>query len=105
MAGPIFETAVLLEILKSHYKRGLMPRIHFWRTSTGREVDFVLDLNLRLTPVEAKLNMTPNPRMAEGITVFRKDYHGQVDQGYVIHPGEAETEVAEGVRVVGFDAM
>ena len=44
-AGPlgaaIFETAVLLEIVKAFVNRGEEPQIHFWRTTAGVEVDLL----------------------------------------------------------------
>jgi hypothetical protein len=35
LGGAIFETAVLLQIVKAFVNRGEEPRIYFWRTSVG----------------------------------------------------------------------
>jgi len=35
LGGAIFETAVLLEIVKAFINRGEEPRVYFWRTSAG----------------------------------------------------------------------
>ncbi len=43
LAGAIMETAVLSEIVKSLTHRGIDPQVYFWRTSTGMEVDFVIE--------------------------------------------------------------
>jgi len=38
-AGPIFEAAVLGQLLRLFVHRGETPRIYFWRTAKGHEVD------------------------------------------------------------------
>ena len=59
LGGPIFETAVLLQIVKAFVNRGEEPQIHFWRTSAGVEVDLVVETGGKLIPIEAKLSATP----------------------------------------------
>jgi uncharacterized protein len=88
MAGPIFETAVLSEILKTKLGRGEEPQIYFFRTSTGIEVDFVLETNGKLIPIEAKSSATPRPEMAAPIETLRKDLPRRVQPGYVVHAGD-----------------
>jgi predicted AAA+ superfamily ATPase len=88
MAGAIFETAVLSEIVRTLVHRGIEPQIHFWRTAAGSEVDFVIEQNQRLIPVEVKVSATPRPRMAAGISAFRTDLGRPALSGYVIHPGD-----------------
>jgi len=58
MAGAIFETAVLSEIVKTYVHRGEEPRIYFWRTSAGMEVDIVVETGEKLIPIEVKLSST-----------------------------------------------
>jgi hypothetical protein len=87
MAGPIFETAVLSELLRALVNRGVEPQIFFWRTATGTEVDFIVDTGRGLVPIEAKLTSTPRPGTAEGIGAFRRDLGKRATRGYVIHAG------------------
>ncbi|MBI3005478.1 MAG: ATP-binding protein [Ignavibacteriales bacterium] len=99
LAGAIFETAVLSEILKTLSHRGEEPEVYFWRTSTGSEVDFVIHSGGKLIPVEAKLSATLQPAMAGGIIAFQKDVGKKADNGFVIHPGESRLPLAP--RVIG----
>ncbi len=39
LGGPIMETAVLSEIIKSLAHRGIDPQVYFWRTTAGAKVD------------------------------------------------------------------
>lgn len=88
LAGPIMETAVLSEIARTLIHRGIEPQLYFWRTSTGTEIDIILDTMGKLIPIEVKLSATPNPNMATGIRAFRKDLGKRAAPGYVVHPGD-----------------
>jgi hypothetical protein len=89
MGGTIFETAVVGEVYRSLTHRGIEPRLYFWRTSAGTEVDLVVETESGLVPIEVKLAATPNPAMAKGIEAFRGDLGDKVKRGFVIHSGSS----------------
>ena len=62
LGGAIFETAVLVEIVKVFVNRGETPQVYFWRTSAGVAVDFVVEADGKLIPIEVKLSSSPRPR-------------------------------------------
>jgi hypothetical protein len=105
MGGQIFETAVLAEIVKTFRNRGEDPRVYFWRTSAGVEVDILIDLGMKLIPIEVKLSATPSPSMANGILSFRKDFGKKSPNGYLIHPGDILLPLGENVIAVPFCAL
>jgi predicted AAA+ superfamily ATPase len=76
------------EVYRTLAHRGIEPRLYFWRTSTGTEVDLVVETDSAMVPVEVKLASTPNPTMARGIEAFRRDHGDRVERGFVIHTGE-----------------
>ena len=82
------ETAVVNEVVRSLTHRAREPQVYFWRTSTGTEVDLVVDTGSGLVPVEVKLSSTPRPSMAASIGIFRKDLGDRALKGYVVHPGD-----------------
>lgn len=102
MAGAIFETAVLSELIRTIVHRGEDARIHFWRTSRGREVDFLIERGIKLVPIEVKSAATPRPAMASGIEALRRDLAGRVANGFVIHPGSVELPLTRGVTAIPF---
>jgi predicted AAA+ superfamily ATPase len=59
MAGPILETWVVAEVLKSHWHRLRTPHVYFYRDRDGREIDLLLEKDGALYPVEIKLAATP----------------------------------------------
>ena len=88
MGGPIMETAVLSEIVKTLTHRGMEPQVYFWRTSAGTEVDLVVEASGKLVPIEVKLSATPRPAMASSIKTFQEDFGDKAMAGYVVHPGD-----------------
>ena len=88
MGGAIMETAVVHEVIRTLTHRGADPTVYFWRTSTGVEVDLIIDTGPNLVPIEIKLTATPNRNMAKGIDTFCQDMRSQATKGYVIHPGD-----------------
>jgi predicted AAA+ superfamily ATPase len=102
LGGPIFETAIVLEIVKAFVNRGEEPRIYFWRTSAGVEVDLVVEAGERLIPLEVKLSSTPRPAMANAIRTFQADLKGKAGPGIVIHSGDARLPLAPNVIALPF---
>jgi uncharacterized protein len=105
MGGAIFETAVLMEIIKTIIHRGQEPQVYFWRTAAGAEVDIVVAEGGRLIPLEVKLSATPRPAMARNLTSFQKDLRGRTAPGYVIHPGEVRLPLAPEVTALPFNEL
>ena len=102
MGGAIFETAVLSEIVRSLTHRGMDPRVYFWRTMAGTEVDFVIETNNGLVPIEVKLSGTPRPVMAASVKSFQRDLANAAMPGYVVHPGIIQLPLGSGVTALPF---
>jgi len=97
VAGAIFETAVLAELVKALRGRGLDPEVYFWRTSTGTEVGFVVDTGSALVPIEVKASATPRPAMAAGVAAFRNLLGAKTAPLYVVHAGDICLPLTPGV--------
>jgi uncharacterized protein len=105
MGGPIMETAVLSEIVKTLTHRGQDPQIYFWRTSAGTEVDIVIETGNKLVPIEVKLSATPRPSMAASIKTFREDFGDKAVPGYVVHPGHVRLPLGSNVTALPFSEL
>lgn len=103
-AGAIFETAVVGEIYKTLLSRGIDPRIYFWRTSSGTEVDMIISEGLSLIPLEIKSSATVNKEMAKNVKVFMRDYDKSSD-GYIITLGDMILPVAHNITALGFASL
>lgn len=102
LGGAILETAVLSEIVKTFLHRGREPQIYFWRTADGTEVDFLIETDGRLVPVEVKLSATPRPEMAAALRALRADLGPRAAPGYVVHPGDVRLPLGAGVTALPF---
>lgn len=102
LAGAILETAVLNQLLRTLVHRGEEPRVYFWRTAVGAEVDFLVELEGRIIPIEVKASATPNPRMAKGIHNLREDLGQKVTDGWLIHPGDVRLPLGDRVTALPF---
>lgn len=105
MGGPIMETAVLSEIVKTLTHSGIDPQVYFWRTAAGTEVDILIDDGGRLVPVEVKLSATPRPAMAASIKSLLQDFGDKVMPGYVVHPGDIRLPLGSNVTALPFSDL
>jgi len=66
----------------------MTPRanIYYWRTSTRREVDFVLEQGRRVLPVEVKLTGRPMIADIENLLAFLEE-HPHATHGVLVHGG------------------
>ena len=70
MGGSILETFVFSEILKSYCHNAKEPIIHFYRDKDGREVDFLIENNGVLYPIEVKKTMMPKSDSAKNFSAL-----------------------------------
>lgn len=70
--GAILETFALTEILKSFWHNALEAPIYYYRDHDQKEVDFVLESNGKIFPVEVKKTMMPSIHDAKHFNVLTK---------------------------------
>lgn len=106
--GAIFESFVLSEVLKSYYHAGLPPRVHFWRDSTGHEVDLLIDEPEGLVPVEIKSGQTFTRDYLKGIRYWQRlastESDGTGMPGAVVYGG-ARSFQRDDVRVYSWACL
>jgi predicted AAA+ superfamily ATPase len=105
LAGAIFETAVVSEVIRTLTHRGRQPRVHFWRTASGTEVDLLVEDGQRLVPIEAKASATPRPAMGAGIASLRRDLGSRAARGLVVHSGDLALPLGPDAVAVPFDRL
>jgi predicted AAA+ superfamily ATPase len=62
-------------------------QVHYWRTTDKAEVDFVLDKNTEVVPIEVKYRKLSSPATTRSYQSFISAY--RPSKGYVIHLGDA----------------
>lgn len=72
--GPALETLFLQQVRALNDYRDLGYRLHYWRTATGDEVDFVLYGERGLRAFEVKMAHTVRPGDLRALLRFREDF-------------------------------
>ena len=88
LSGAHLENIVLHDLMCWRDGRLEHTEILYWRTTTGDEVDFVIETGGRVLPIEVKA--TSRPRLADAATLrsFRTEYGTTSRAGLLLHTGE-----------------
>ena len=105
LAGAAFETYVVSEVYKRLASRGIDPLLYFWRTSTGVEVDLLVEDQNRLIPIEVKATATPKPQMAKPMASLKQDISTKVEKGFIIHLGDITLPMTEVATAIPFSNL
>jgi uncharacterized protein len=71
-AGAAFETHIFGQIMRAFCNRGIQPRIHFWRTRDGQEIDFLVETKSGIQPVEVKIG-TPSLKQLAPLATIKEE--------------------------------
>jgi hypothetical protein len=95
--GEHLENLVLSDL--SAWRSAVEPeaQILFWRTHTGEEVDFVIEHEDRLLPLEVKASARVAGADARHLTTFREQYGKAAPGSLLLHAGEDVFWAAKGV--------
>ena len=90
-SGAQLENLVLSDLLVWRDGQVPAPEVLFWRTTTDREVDFVIESGDRLLPIEVKAASNPGHSDTLGLRTFRDEYPERFAGGLLLHGG-SETQ-------------
>ncbi len=100
VSGEHLENLVLADLLVWRDGQAPAPEVLFWRTTTDREVDLVVEAGDRLMAIEVKAAATPGLADTRGLRLFRQEYPEQFAGGLLLHGGRDMQWLAEGVLAV-----
>lgn len=83
-----FENLIFCDLKSWSDLSGLQTNICYWRTTSGREVDFVIEAGQELLPIEIKSTKHPTVKDATGLRTFREQYASQTRSGLLLHAGQ-----------------
>jgi predicted AAA+ superfamily ATPase len=86
--GPLLETWVLHELRAAMAIQNLGGELHYWRTPSGAEVDFIWTRGPRAVGIEVKASARWRP--ADGTALRGLVESGLVKAGYGVYTGTAE---------------
>lgn len=100
--GPIFEQWVGIELWKRLQYLG--GALHHVRSKDGREIDFLVELNDELIPMEVKWTDRPSPSDARHLVSFLQD-HPNAREGYVICRCPKPQRLCPGVTALPWQSL
>jgi len=88
--GPLFECFIIADLYKQYYNSGLEPHLYFWRDQNGRvEIDCLIDLGIKLIPIEIKSGETINNSFFDGLGRWNELAETGQENNYVIYAGDS----------------
>jgi predicted AAA+ superfamily ATPase len=85
--GAHLENLVLADLIAWRDTELRPPAVLYWRTSAGREVDFVVEHGDELLGIEVKSGTRPSHADTTGLRAFAEEYGARVRGGLVLHAG------------------
>ena len=98
--GAHLENVILNDLLAWRDSSEERIDLHYWRTVTGEEVDFVVEVGERSIPIEVKATARPRLADAAGLLAFRAEYGGSARAGLLLHAGKTTQWLAPGILAV-----
>jgi uncharacterized protein len=95
--GEHFETLIASDLFAWQGAQSGAPRVFYWRTAKGAEIDFVIDDGARLLPIEAKTTAQPSTRDMASLRVFLEDYDDRAHAGLLLHTGDQTFWIAKNI--------
>jgi hypothetical protein len=102
-SGQFFETFVVSEIIKSFYNQGKEPPIYYYRDTSQKEIDLLIEDQRTLYPVEIKATANPSAKMGKSFEVLRKylpDNEFTIAHGTIINQYPTLTWLAQNLVAV-----
>jgi predicted AAA+ superfamily ATPase len=99
-AGPMVETWVAGELRKLTALSGRRTDVFFWRTHSGREVDFLLARGTKLAGVEVKWASRITTSDIGAIETCRDDLKGRLGLSVVLYSGRTAFALNDHVAAV-----
>ena len=95
--GAHLENVVLQDLLVWRAARNARAEVLYWRTTTGEEVDFVIETTKELVPIEVKSTSRPRLRDTAGLAAFRAEYGKTARSGLLLHTGSTTEWIMPGI--------
>ena len=94
----LFETAVVEEVSKAYFARGRRPKLFFWRDSSGREIDVVVEKGASpYWAIEAKSSSTYSPKFFKNLDAVCDGLGVPRERRVVVYAGNGSFETSHGL--------
>jgi uncharacterized protein len=99
LQGSLFENPVVLEMLKARINAGLQTNLHFYRDSSGVEVDVLLEAGNMISLFEIKSSQTINQESFIQLNKVAAIFGERVAKKVVLYAGHEQQKRSNAVVV------
>ena len=85
LAGQLLESAIIGETIRDFYNRGEVPRVFWWRTSSGQEIDFIVERKGKIIPIEVKMTSRMHKNLAAALFSFTELFAEETKKAFLIN--------------------
>ena len=97
MSGNIFETFVINEVIKSYKNNGVNANFYYYRDKDKCEIDFIIEKDGNLYPIEVKKTASPDKSMVKAFKLLPDDKR---KEGAVVCLATDDLPLKENINVI-----
>ena len=101
--GKLFEHFICLELIKRIKYSYPTWKYFFWRTNHGLEVDFIIQTEDEIIPIEIKYTDTPQKRHLSHLKIFMEEF--KCKRGYVIGTFPRAMKLENNISAIPWDEI
>jgi predicted AAA+ superfamily ATPase len=98
--GEHLESLVLHDLMAWRDAQAPSPSVLYWRTTKGHEVDFVIEAERKLLPIEVKATPRPSSGDLANVRIFLDEYGQSAVGGLLLYTGSETYWIAKNVLAV-----
>lgn len=102
--GALFETLVYQHLKTWASLITPNPKIYYWRTTSGQEVDFIIEKGKSLLAIEVKCSENISFSDTDNLQIFMQEYP-ETSAGIIIYSGKSIRQISEKIYAVPWEAM
>jgi uncharacterized protein len=102
--GVLFEHYIGNEIIKWIRSSAPAARLYYWRDPDGPEIDYLLEHEGKLLPIEVKMADDPAPKVTKHLKVFMSEY-SRAHSAMVVCTADLSYQIEKNIRVVNYKKL
>lgn len=102
MLPALLETWVLQQLVAAAELQETDTQVFYWRTTDGKEVDFLVEQLDKIIGIEVKSTYKPQITKVHGLKALREEYPDKFSMGLVVYTGEELVTIGD--RLVAIPA-
>lgn len=102
--GEIFDHWIGNEIIKWINLNHRVAKLYYWRDSDGPEIDWLIDYNGALLPIEVKLHSAPKSNSTKHLKTFMREYKN-ANSAIVICTTDIPYKLEKNIEVISYKSL